>query len=41
MGASCHCMNNNKTDENEYTIGDGVYSFKKIVIFIYIIYNIL
>ena len=38
MGASCNCINNNKEDENEYKIiGEGIYSFKKIVI--YIIFN--
>ena len=35
MGAGCHCMNNSKEEANEFRIGQGTYSFKKIVI----IYN--
>ena len=29
MGAECSCVKHDK--EQEYTIGEGVYSFKKIV----------
>ena len=32
MGAGCHCMNNSKEEANEFRIGQGNYSFKKIVI---------
>jgi hypothetical protein len=32
MGAGCHCMNNSKEEANEFRIGQGTYSFKKIVI---------
>ena len=31
MGAGCHCVNNSG-DEEEFRIGQGMYSFKKIVI---------
>ena len=32
MGAGCNCINNNKEEANEFRIGQGSYSFKKIVI---------
>ena len=32
MGAGCHCIKNFKEEDEEFRIGQGTYSFKKIVI---------